>query len=185
MSLPCEAAFSTLTNVDFDPQRFVPLINRSVELRDRLKAKVKAAGGKVDFPAGPATFKPEATLEGMVKQAEGVGLKSDPSVNPDILSLQHTLLFGIKGVCGLCGPCPDPGPGGRQGLCLHPRGPGRHPEQEPGPERLGGAGAQVRGDQPEGHGAAGCGQHRNLWPSGAHQGAPGRQEGKGHPGFRP
>ena len=93
-----QAAFSTLTNVDFDPQRFVPMINRTVELRERLKGKVKAAGGKVDFPAGPATFKPESTLDGMVKQAEGVGLKSDPSINPDILSLQHTTLFGIKGV---------------------------------------------------------------------------------------
>ena len=90
-----KAAFSTLTNVDFDPQRFVELINRAAELRDRLKEKVKGAGGKVDFPEGAASFKPEGTLEGMVKQAEGVGLKSDPSIDPDILALQHTLLFGI------------------------------------------------------------------------------------------
>ena len=27
-----------------------------------------------------------------------MGLKSDPTINPDILSLQHTLLFGIKGI---------------------------------------------------------------------------------------
>ena len=59
----CEAAFSTLTNVDFDPQRFVKLINRSVLLRDSLKAKVKAKGGKADFAAGPATFKPEASVD--------------------------------------------------------------------------------------------------------------------------
>ena len=45
----CEATFSTLTNVDFDPQRFVKLINQSVFLREALKAKVKATGGKVDF----------------------------------------------------------------------------------------------------------------------------------------
>jgi hydroxylamine reductase len=45
-----EAAFSTLTNVDFDPERFVALINRSAELRERLKEKVKIAGGKADFP---------------------------------------------------------------------------------------------------------------------------------------
>jgi hydroxylamine reductase len=94
-----QAAFSTLTNVDFDPDRFVALIERAVELREQLKAKVKQAGGKIDFPAGPATFKPAATVEGLLEQAETVGLKSDPSVNPDILSLQHTLLFGIKGVC--------------------------------------------------------------------------------------
>ncbi len=95
----CKALFSTLTNVDFDPDRFVALINRTVEFRERLRAKVKQAGGKVDFPDGPATFKPAATVDGLAEQAESVGLKSDPSVNPDILSLQHTLLFGIKGVC--------------------------------------------------------------------------------------
>jgi hydroxylamine reductase len=94
-----EAGFSTLTNVNFDPSRFKSLIERSVQLREGLKAKVKAAGGKVDFPEGPATFKPEATLEGLVKQGESVGLKSDATINPDILALQHTTLFGIKGVC--------------------------------------------------------------------------------------
>ena len=94
-----EAAFSTLTNVDFDPERFIKLINRSVELREGLKAKVKAAGGPADFPGGPATFQPGATKEAMVQQAESVGLKSYPAADPDVLSLKHTLLFGIKGVC--------------------------------------------------------------------------------------
>ncbi|MBU2497795.1 MAG: hydroxylamine reductase [Proteobacteria bacterium] len=94
-----EAAFSTLTNVNFDPERFRPLINRTVELREGLKQKIKAAGGKADFPEGAATFNPESSLEGLIKQGEGVGLKSDPSIDPDILALQHTLLFGIKGVC--------------------------------------------------------------------------------------
>ncbi len=95
----CKALFSTLTNVDFDPERFVALINRTVELREQLKAKVKQAGGKVDFPDGPMNFKPDRTVDGLVEQGEAVGLKSEPDINPDILSLQHTLLFGIKGVC--------------------------------------------------------------------------------------
>jgi hydroxylamine reductase len=94
-----KAAFSTLTNVNFDPARFQSLINRCVELRENLKRKVKAAGGKADFIDGPATLKPASTLEELVKQGEAVGLKSAPSVNPDILALQHTTLFGIKGVC--------------------------------------------------------------------------------------
>ena len=59
----CEATFSTLTNVDFDPERLVPLIRRCVELRDDLKEKVKAVGGKVDFTDEATTFKPAATLE--------------------------------------------------------------------------------------------------------------------------
>ena len=93
-----EALFSTLTNVDFDANRFVELVQRSVKLRDVLKEEIKAAGGKTDLPAGYRAFKPEATLEGLVKQGEEVGLTSDPNINPDIRSLQHTLLFGIKGV---------------------------------------------------------------------------------------
>jgi hydroxylamine reductase len=94
----CEATFSTLTNVDFDPDRFVALINQTVEKREQLKEKVKAAGGNVDIPGGPATFKPESTLDGLVQQAEAVGISSYPSANPDILSLKHILLFGLKGV---------------------------------------------------------------------------------------
>jgi hydroxylamine reductase len=94
----CKAAFSTLTNVNFDPARFQPLINQAVELRENLKEKVKAAGGRVDFSEGPATFKPASTLDELVKQGEAAGLKSDPTIDPDILALQHTTLFGIKGV---------------------------------------------------------------------------------------
>ena len=36
-----EAIFSTLTNVNFDPARFVQMIRRCVTLRENLKEKVK------------------------------------------------------------------------------------------------------------------------------------------------
>lgn len=93
-----KAAFSTLTNVDFDPDRFRDLITEAARKRDQLKAQVKAAGGKIDFPEGASTFVPKTTVEELIKQAEPVGLKSYPAANPDILSLKHTVLFGIKGV---------------------------------------------------------------------------------------
>jgi hydroxylamine reductase len=93
-----EAIFSTLTNVNFDPARFVQMIRRCATLRDNLKEKVRAAKGKVDLPEGPATFRPAANVQELVKQGESVGLKSDPTVDPDILSLQHILLFGLKGI---------------------------------------------------------------------------------------
>jgi len=94
----CEAIFSTLTNVDFDPDRFVELIHKTVNLRDELRAKASSAGGKTDFSGGPADFTPEATREGLVAQGEKVGVKSDSDINPDILSLQQLLIYGIKGV---------------------------------------------------------------------------------------
>jgi len=92
-----EALFSTLTNVDFDPARFVELINKCTALRDSLKDKVVAAGGKVSFP-GITALTPEKTLEGLIKQGEAVSLDAKQGEDPDIRSLKHTLLFGLKGV---------------------------------------------------------------------------------------
>jgi hydroxylamine reductase len=92
-----KALFSTLTNVDFDPARFVELINETVKHREVLKEKVRSAGGKTGFAEGPAVFKPESSLEAMVNQGEKVGVKSDPDVNPDILSLKELLVYGLKG----------------------------------------------------------------------------------------
>ena len=92
-----KALFSTLTNVDFDPTRFVELINETVKRREAHKEKVRSAGGKTGLTEGPAVFKPESSLEAMVKQGEKVGVKSDPDVNPDILSLKELLVYGLKG----------------------------------------------------------------------------------------
>ncbi|OGP95837.1 MAG: hydroxylamine reductase [Deltaproteobacteria bacterium RBG_16_47_11] len=92
-----ESIFSTLTNVNFDSGRFVQLIQRCAALRNNLKQKVKAANGKIDF-AGPATFEPAANLQELVKQGESVGVKADSTIDPDILSLQHILIYGLKGV---------------------------------------------------------------------------------------
>ena len=92
-----KALFSTLTNVDFDPTRFVELINETVKRREAHKEKVRSAGGKTGLTEGPAVFKPESSSEAMVKQGEKVGVKSDPDVNPDILSLKELLVYGLKG----------------------------------------------------------------------------------------
>jgi hydroxylamine reductase len=93
-----KAAFSTLTNVDFDPDRFMDLITQAAAKREKLKARLKTAGTDVRWPGGAATFEPKNTLDELIKQGEQVGLKSYPGDNPDILSLKHTVLFGIKGV---------------------------------------------------------------------------------------
>lgn len=92
-----EALFSTLTNVDFDADRFVVLIRRCVELRDALREKVLAAGGRVEFQGG-SPLKLETTKEGLVKQGEIASLEARPGADLDVRSLQHTLLFGLKGV---------------------------------------------------------------------------------------
>ncbi len=93
----CEALFSTLTNVNFDLIRFVDLIKKTVELRDYLGEKVENAGGTIKS-AGPVSFVPKNTVTELIEQGSLVGIKSDPNLDPDLLSLQQLLIYGIKGV---------------------------------------------------------------------------------------
>ena len=93
-----EALFSTLTNVNFDADRFVVMINEAVSLTAALKKKVKAAGGNVDFSDPVATYQPVADLAGLIAQGEEFGQPWNEEVHADIVSLQQTMYFGIKGV---------------------------------------------------------------------------------------
>jgi hydroxylamine reductase len=94
----CEAVFSTLTNVDFDAERFVKLIRKTVMHRNVLKAKVDGAGGWTDFTEGPAVFMPAGSQDAIVAQGQKVGIEAKSDVNPDIVSLQEILVYGLKGV---------------------------------------------------------------------------------------
>ncbi|EFL49201.1 hybrid cluster protein [Solidesulfovibrio fructosivorans JJ]] len=88
-----KALFSTLTNVNFDAADFGPLIEKTVAERDALAATLTAK-----LPEGPATFVPAADLDGLIKQGAQHGLKDIPETDPDIRSLKHTLIFGLKGI---------------------------------------------------------------------------------------
>ncbi|MDD5758685.1 MAG: hydroxylamine reductase, partial [Desulfobulbaceae bacterium] len=94
----CEAVFSTLTNVNFDPDRLLSLITKAIELRDALKAKLQAAGHATSFSEAAANFMPADDEAGLMAQGEGVTPVSDSTENPDILSLKQILLYGLKGV---------------------------------------------------------------------------------------
>ena len=93
-----EAVFSTLTNVDFDPERFVPMINKAVELRDDLKTKVAEAGGKTDFDHPAATFTPASTVEELAKQGAELNFIQNLDKDENVRSLKQTLLYGLKGI---------------------------------------------------------------------------------------
>jgi hydroxylamine reductase len=92
-----QATFSTLTNVDFDPARFVELIGRCAALREGLKKKVKQAGGKADFGHEAAAFAPAAAVEALVAQAEKTGGVKAPAADADTQALRELLIYGIKG----------------------------------------------------------------------------------------
>jgi hydroxylamine reductase len=90
------AVFSTLTNVNFDAARFVPLIHKAVELRICMQARLNPLG--VPAPdCDAARFTPASDLAGLVKQGETHATNAvDP--NADVQSLKQTVLYGIKGV---------------------------------------------------------------------------------------
>ena len=89
-----EGAFSTLTNVNFDPDALVVWINEAVARRDALKATLPG----VTFPENAVAFQPAADMDGLLAQAEDLGINSQASSDPDIRGLQHAALFGMKGV---------------------------------------------------------------------------------------
>jgi len=93
----CEAAFTTLTNVNFDPDSLIELINKSVRLRDVFREKVRSAGGYVGFH-GPVDMQLEKTEEGLIRQGTQVGINNDSSDDPDLKGLRWLLIYGIKGV---------------------------------------------------------------------------------------
>ncbi|MCR3923475.1 MAG: hydroxylamine reductase, partial [Firmicutes bacterium] len=68
-----KSIFSTLTNVDFDPEHFATRIREAVQLRKQLKDKVK----NVTFAHPAATFTPALDVAGMSEQGMQVSLDSD------------------------------------------------------------------------------------------------------------
>lgn len=94
----CEAIFSCLTNVDFDPSRFEVLIRKTVELREALKAKVLAAGGKIDSTAPALTFTPADSLAGLEAQGAALNFITTLDANPDLQSLKQITMYGLRGL---------------------------------------------------------------------------------------
>jgi hydroxylamine reductase len=97
-----EALFSTVTNVNFDPERLQRCVLKAAELRDKAKGlyeeACKKAGRTPEKLTGPAAWTPADDLEGLVKQGEGVNVtKRREALGEDVTSLQELLTYGLKG----------------------------------------------------------------------------------------
>ena len=100
-----QSLFSTITNVNFDPERFVPLVDKALALRDRLKARfLKAyqqAHGRAFSEPLPemATWVPEkGDVDEFVQKGATVGVIADPNLDEDVRSLRQLLTYGLKGL---------------------------------------------------------------------------------------
>ncbi len=98
-----QAIFATLTNVNFDPERLVKLIEDAVRTRsgarDLYERASSAAGVAYTELSGPATFTPALTLEGLLAQGRQELLPVRfLTEGKEISNLQELVLYGIKGV---------------------------------------------------------------------------------------
>jgi len=84
-----EALFTTLTNVNFDPESIIDYIRKTEQL---LSEQSKALQPTLQY------LKLETTKSALVEQGKTVGINSDPAINADLHSLQWLLTFGLKGV---------------------------------------------------------------------------------------
>jgi len=97
------AVFTTLTNVNFDADKFVAWIAEAAAVRERMKALYEnAARAKGQMPealAGPAAFVPAKDKAGLLAQAKEAGVKFGVErMGEDAVGLRNLLLYGLKGV---------------------------------------------------------------------------------------
>ena len=97
-----EALFSTVTNVDFDPERLAGLIQRGAQLRDKAKAlyeeAAKKAGKEPEELGGPAAWTPANNTDGLIRQAREIGIRSRrDKLGDDVVGLQELITYGLKG----------------------------------------------------------------------------------------
>ncbi len=98
-----QAIFSTLTNVNFDPDRLIELIHEAVATRDAARDLYErasvAAGITPTYPGGPAAWIPASSLEGLLAQGQQNLLPARfLSDGKEISNLQELVLYGLKGV---------------------------------------------------------------------------------------
>ncbi len=93
-----EAIFACLTNVDFDPKRFEDWIRKAVTLRDELKTKVEAAGGKIESTAAALTFTPADSTSGLEEQGAALNFITTLDANEDLQSLKQITMYGLRGL---------------------------------------------------------------------------------------
>jgi len=98
------AFFTTLTNVNFDADRFVTLIGEAIEIRGKAKALYESTAAKVDKQAvpleGPASWLPAAlTRESLEAQASIATIAQKEDMSEDVFGMQCLLIYGLKGCC--------------------------------------------------------------------------------------
>lgn len=92
-SFVMDAIFSTLTNVNFDEDRFVKFLVEAQTVKDELRGMV----GEVSEAPAPALYVLPATKDEMLSDAKMAGVMYE-DIDEDIRSLRELLIYGMKGM---------------------------------------------------------------------------------------
>ena len=98
--------FTTLTNVNFDAEVHVQLLQESQKIKDSLREKVSASEGSSNLHdsdycschTAQAQYQLPSTKSEMLHDAPIAGIMYDKSLDPNIRSLRQTILYGLKGI---------------------------------------------------------------------------------------
>jgi len=94
-----EALFTTITNVDFDPERLQQYIIKGAEIKEKVRRLYERAAPSPEKLSGPALWEPAGDIDGLVAQAEEIGiLERKKRLGDDITGLQELILYGLKGL---------------------------------------------------------------------------------------
>ena len=88
------ALFTTLTNVNFDADVHVKLLQES----QRIKEQLRSAAGAPPTATAHATYDLPKTKTEMLRDAPLAGIMYDKALDPDIRSLRQTIVYGLKGI---------------------------------------------------------------------------------------
>jgi len=99
-----EALFTTLTNVNFDPEALRARITQAAQLRDKARTlyeqAAKKAGKTPEKLPSPTDWNPAWDLAGLVRQGQEAGIaKRQEAVGETIAGLQELICYGVKGAC--------------------------------------------------------------------------------------
>ena len=92
-----ESLFMTITNANFDKDRFFEKIKEALKLRDELKAKLIEKEVELDDLIDAATFTVNSKDE-IVFKAESKDVGVLATENEDIRSLRELITYGVKGM---------------------------------------------------------------------------------------
>ena len=86
--------FTTLTNVNFDPEVHVKLLQEAQKIKDELRQQTGGTGTENIYMA----YRLPETKSEMLRTSQIAGIMYDQNLDEDIRSLRQLVIYGLKGI---------------------------------------------------------------------------------------